>query len=125
MRRDSPGSSTCSVKQKHSVLMKYDEASVGATLGTALPTIACGALFLASNQASVIAPGCTFTVTVSGAKFHASALLTVPTNCTVTQREVSTLMSATTSPPLGAFSILFLNTCVQMMRYIGTQAKPN
>ena len=40
MRRDSPALSTCSVKQKHSVLLKYDEAVLGAMLGTALPTIA-------------------------------------------------------------------------------------
>ena len=36
MRLDSPAFSNCSVKQKHSVLLKYNEAEFGATLGTAL-----------------------------------------------------------------------------------------
>ena len=32
MRRDSPDLSTCSVKQKHSVLLKYSDAVFGAML---------------------------------------------------------------------------------------------
>src|SRR4051812_46454761 len=116
MRRDSPASSTCSVKQKHSVLTKYEDARLGATLGTALPTIAFGALLVASNHASVSWPGCTLTVTASGAKFHASALFTVPTNCTVTQRDSSIAADAIFAALPGAFSILFLNRCVQAMR---------
>ena len=41
------------------------------------------ALLVASNQASVSSPGCTRMVTFSGANCHFSALLTLPTNCTV------------------------------------------
>jgi hypothetical protein len=53
MRRDSPAASTCSVKQKHSVLLKHADAVLGATLGTALPTIATSPSLVASNQTSV------------------------------------------------------------------------
>ena len=95
MRRDSPALSTCSVKQKHSVLLKYSEAVFGATLGTALPTIACGASLVASNQASLSAPGCTRIEIFSGVNCHFSALLTWATNCTVTQRDSSAVNAAT------------------------------
>src|SRR5689334_2199645 len=89
MRRDSPGCKVCSVKQKHSVLLKYSEAVFGAMLGTALPTIAFCATLVASNQASLSVPGCTRTLTTSGANCQANALLTVATNCTVTSRDGS------------------------------------
>src|ERR1700746_1423376 len=89
MRRDSPGCSVCSVKQKHSVLLKNGDALFGAMLGAALPTIACGASLVASNQAAFRAPGCTRIDTASGANRHCSLLLTLATNCTVTQRDSS------------------------------------
>ena len=79
MRRDSPACNVCSVKQKHSVLLKYSDAVFGAMLGTALPTIAFGATFVASNQASLSSPGCTRTLPSSGANCHFSALFTVAT----------------------------------------------
>ena len=40
--RSSPAASICSVKQKHSVLLKKAEARLGATEGTACPTSARG-----------------------------------------------------------------------------------
>src|SRR3569623_3483585 len=90
MRRASFAFSSCSVKQYHSVLLKYSEATFGAMLGTALPTMLRPEVLFASNQASFTAPGCTFTLVASGAKFQGSLEFTLATNCTVTQRDSST-----------------------------------
>src|SRR5450755_2256487 len=113
MRRDSPDLSTCSVKQKHSVLLKYSDAVFGAMLGTALPTIAAGARLVASNQASLRAPGCTLMLLSSGANCHFNALLTLPTNCTVTQRVSSSVKAATLAVLSARLSMRLWKTCTQ------------
>src|SRR5687767_6094213 len=46
--RCSPACSSCSVKQKHSVLLKYVDATDGATDGAALPTIAWSDVLVAT-----------------------------------------------------------------------------
>jgi hypothetical protein len=125
MRRVSPALSTCSVKQKHSVLLKNADAELGATLGTALPTIACALVFVASNQASTSLPGCTCRLGCSGANVHGSLLLTLATNCTVIVRLVSSVIVASASVPVEPSARRMPSTCWQTMRYTGTIAKPN
>src|SRR5690606_9566275 len=116
MRRVSPASSVCSVKQKHSVLLKYSEASLGATLGTALPTMAPSDWLVASNQTSVNAPGCTSTRRLSALKPQGSLLLTLVTNSTTTVRDSSTSIEATCAASTAPSDSLMPSTCSQAIR---------
>src|SRR3546814_6257966 len=66
MSTDSPGFSVCSVKQKHSIFMKYLPASSGETLNTAVPVTLAAAWFTALFKASCFPPIGTVTAVFSG-----------------------------------------------------------
>jgi hypothetical protein len=125
MRLVSPALSICSVKQKHSVLLKYSEAEFGATLGTALPTMSRAEMLVASNQASLSWPGCTCMLTFSALNAQGSVDFVLATNCTVTRRDSSTVIAAAASASTAPCSSLMPSTCSQAMLYSGISAKPN
>src|SRR3569623_3164217 len=68
IRASSPAFSTCWVKQKHWILVKYFPAWGGLTLKAALPVIVLAERFLARNTAISRSPIVTISVFRSGAK---------------------------------------------------------
>src|SRR3954469_1287775 len=70
IRASSPGFSTCWVKQKHWILVKYFPAWGGLTLKAALPVIVLAERFLAVKMAISRSPIVAIWVLRSGAKRH-------------------------------------------------------
>src|SRR3990167_4747288 len=123
--RSSPALSICSVKQKHSVLAKKPDASVGAMDGAALPTIAVAALLRAMNVASYCLPGCTTIDSCTGLKSQGSLELTVPSNWTRTSRATWDVMPAAACAPMAPRSSLMPKIFSQATLYSGTSENAN
>jgi hypothetical protein len=71
---------------------------------------------VASNQASATCPGCTRSEAALGAKRQSSAEFTVPSNCTVTQRDSSTPRASRCAVDAASVETRVPNTFSQAMR---------
>eukprot|EP00964_Phaeocystis_antarctica_P145488 scaffold111564_cov75-Phaeocystis_antarctica.AAC.2 len=82
----SPGSSRCSSKQKHWILLKYAPACIGATLYVATPMIGSSEWLVASKKASAVCPASTLTCRCTGLKLQGRLVSTSVLNEIVSRR---------------------------------------